>query len=820
MNPMFSVLKMLALLAGMFLPEVLAGELKSPRNISGIYPHLAFFNNENECGTGAVVPWADRLWVVTYGPHLPKGSSDKLYEIDRNLNLVVRPESIGGTPANRMIHQESEQLFIGPYAVDSARRVRSIPYTTMFGRHTGTARHLVDPTNWVYYATMEEGLYEVNVHSLEVRRLWTDEQQQGGRHSGLPGYHGKGFFSGQGRMVYSNNGEHGAAALVNPSIPSGVLAEWDGISDQWRIIRRNQFTEVTGYQGLTGNAGNEGGPIWSVGWDHRSLILMVLDGGKWFSYRLPKASHCYDGAHGWNTEWPRIRDVGTPGRPDLLMTMHGMFWGFPENFSATRSAGIRPRSTYLKVIGDFCRWNDRVVFGCDDTARSEFLNKRRTKGNLEGPGQSQSNLWFVDPETPDQLGAPLGRGGVWVQDSLQAGEISEPFLFSGFDRRGLQLTHDSGHPVTFRLETDRLGNGRWETLRECTVQPGALEWIEFGNRERGAWIRLQCQQEAKSVTAFFQYSNRDRRRDRPDARFSGIAQLDSRHVQGGIVRARGENKRTLALAAATSSNGVYRTTGFYELDGDLKLRRVTDPAAEEYTRSRAAIPAGVVTIDSASVLVVDDLGRRWRLPKGDPAFDRPGALGPERVDREICTERDVFNVHGTFYELPAENAGGFSRIRPIATHNFRIQDFCSYRGMMVLTGLKAGAATSGHVIGSDDGLASVWLGTVDDLWFLGKVRGRGGPWERTRVRAGETSDPYLLAGYDQKTLRLTNHGKADVEMELQVDLTGSGCWKTYRLFTVKPGKPLEHRFSDAFSAYWIRFVSRSDAVVSTSLDYR
>lgn len=28
---------------------------------SGIYPHLAYFNNEGECGTGAVVPWADRL---------------------------------------------------------------------------------------------------------------------------------------------------------------------------------------------------------------------------------------------------------------------------------------------------------------------------------------------------------------------------------------------------------------------------------------------------------------------------------------------------------------------------------------------------------------------------------------------------------------------------------------------------------------------------------------------------------------------------------------------------------------------------------------
>ena len=25
---------------------------------------------------GAVVPWADRLWVITYAPHKPNGSSD------------------------------------------------------------------------------------------------------------------------------------------------------------------------------------------------------------------------------------------------------------------------------------------------------------------------------------------------------------------------------------------------------------------------------------------------------------------------------------------------------------------------------------------------------------------------------------------------------------------------------------------------------------------------------------------------------------------------------------------------------------------------
>jgi hypothetical protein len=78
-----------------------------PRSVSGIYPHLATFNEGGECGTGAVVPWADRVWVISYGPHKPTGSSDKFYEITPALEQIIRPESLGGTPANRMIHRES-----------------------------------------------------------------------------------------------------------------------------------------------------------------------------------------------------------------------------------------------------------------------------------------------------------------------------------------------------------------------------------------------------------------------------------------------------------------------------------------------------------------------------------------------------------------------------------------------------------------------------------------------------------------------------------------------------------------------------------------
>ncbi len=353
-------------------------------SFSGRYPHLAAYNSSGECGIGAVVPWADRLWFITYAPHMPGGSDDKLYEIDSGLNVTIRPESIGGTPANRMIHRESNQLFIGPYAIDAQRNVRAIPYATMYGRHTSTARHLTEPARKVFYFDMEGLLYEVDVKTLEAKLLFR---------RAVPGWHAKGAYTSQGRFVVANNGEHAAGTVdrfkpfeyqIDPARTSpedaGVLAEWDG--DQWRLIRRRQFTEVTGPGGIYGPP-SDTSPLWAMGWDKRSLMLMLLDGGVWHEFRLPKADYSYDGQHGWHTEWPRIREVvpaadGQP--PKLLANKHGGWFDFPPGFRADDTSGLRPIGSYLKITGDFTGYDGRIVFACDDAGDmvDGYIAKRHT----------------------------------------------------------------------------------------------------------------------------------------------------------------------------------------------------------------------------------------------------------------------------------------------------------------------------------------------------------------------------------------------------------------------------------------------------------
>lgn len=796
-------------------------------SFSGIYPHLAMYNCEGECGTGAVVPWAGRLWVVTYGPHLPFGSSDKLYDIGPDLAQTVRSESIGGTPANRMIHPESGQLFIGPYAIDGKGTVRVIPYTAMPGRHTGNARHLTDPKNRIYYGTMEEGFYDVDVQRLTPTQLYEDgnvktkkRADESNNHAGtlLPGAHGKGLYSGQGVLVYSNNGEPGPKALEQFDIEAGSLSEWNG--NRWKVVRRNQFVEVTGPGGIYGNKNPESDPIWATGWDHKSVLLGVRDRATgWHFYRLPKASHSYDGAHGWNTEWPRIRDVGTPETPDYLMTMHGLFWRFPGTFRAGNAVGIRPRSAYLKVIGDFARWQDGLVFGCDDSAQKEFLNKRRAKGSIEGPGQSNSNLWFTPLNGPDRLGPNTAEGAVWQAEAVRSGDVSEPFLFAGWANRSAWVQNGGDADVTVTFEVDKTGNGTWTPLQTTPVAARGTARVAFAATAPGEWIRVKTNG-ATTLTAQFSYAAAETRGTTPDAMFAGLSRVGDAASTGGLLYGLGNDRRALGLAAVTFTGDRPTDVGYYELDAGMRLTRKADAETHAFIREKFRIPHNAVTIDEASVLVVDDKGRRWRLPLGDEAYTGLTNGGALRICREVATERDLFNCHGTFYELPAENADGYAKIRPVASHTLRLHDYGSYRGLLVLTGINLPAAKNEHVIVSDDGKAAVWAGAIDDLWKLGKPTGHGGPWKKASVRTGEASDPYLIGFYDQRSLELSHRATAPVTFTLEADPVGNGSWMTYQTVTVKPGETFRHQFPKDFQARWIRFRVGSACEATALLTYR
>ncbi len=801
--------------------------------VSGIYPHLAVFNNAGQCYYSALAEWGGSLWTISSPPYAPMGSEDNLFEIRSNLRRIARPESIGGTHSNRMIHRETGQLILGPYFIDAKGNVRLNDIQNFSGRFCGTARHLEKPGEKAYFSTMEKGLYEIDLRSLKYRKLIEDYASNAIQskladgnivQSTLPGAFGMGLYKGRDRLFYINAGEKDWTDSAKTD-HFGSLAQWKRVGEDWELLRFGQFGEITGPQGIEGSD-NPNDPVWALGMDHRSVLVNVCDRGKWTTYRLPKTSHSYDGTHGLCLEQPRIRDIG---RQDLLMSTHGSLWSFPRNFSPNNASGIKPLSSVLKLIRDYCRWNDRVVFACNDTAAWPLYSTLRVDNRPFPAGTSQSNLWFVSPEDLERFGPAFGQGAVWLNDSVKAGKPSDPFIFDSFRYRSLHLKHDAAESVRFTLEVDKEGTGNWTPLREIDVAPKQYGWIGFKPEEKGAWLRLSANGAIDHAVAVFQYRAEDRRTKQPLPTFEGLAKVSDKRASGGILYADKIARRTLWFLP----NEATDEKGQYVLDENLRLRPDPDNPEYGWFCRAAAINENVLQTDSASV-IYEENGKRYRLPKSDLTgdattdlskvngpWDTTGLLGPERSAREIVHGRDLLNAHGTFYELPTPTAGGISKIRPITTHNRRIKDFASYRGLLVMSGVAMDRSENDpHIVRSEDGKCALWVGVIDDLWSFGKPRGIGGPWYRQSVKAREASDPYLMSGYDQKTLYLSHADSQPVDVRVEIDLTGSGDWGVYDRFTVVSGEQFEHRFPESFGAYWIRFVPERDVKeLSTILQY-
>jgi len=464
--------------------------MSRPLNVSGVFPHLCLKAGlgppRTECGVGALMPWADRLWAVTYVSSKSKsGAGTGLCEIDESLRIVRRPESYVGTYTNRFVHFESNQLVIGPWVIDAERNVRTVE-ALLEVRVCSTMKHLDDPENKVYMLGMEGEFFEMDVHSLEVKQLFDLVEELKlppveEVHYNIP--HFKAAHCDYGRVVVANN-SYGPPDYEG-QVAVGRLAEWDGAA--WTILEEKPFVEVTGRI-------NFGGTIFATGWDRASAVLEVFtrDDGRWTRYRLPKASHTFD--HMWSTEWPRIREVG---HERFLMDCHGAFYELFTWAYGNRVWGVRPISTHLWVLGDFCTYRGMLVLGSDDASPSGAANRLT--------GEPQSNLWFGKTDDLWQFGKPKGWGGPWWDEPVTAGEPSDPYLMTGFDKKVLHLAHDADGPVAFSVEIDFLGNGSWRIYDTFEVPARGYRHHEFPAGFSAHWVRVAADRDCRA-SAYLHYT--------------------------------------------------------------------------------------------------------------------------------------------------------------------------------------------------------------------------------------------------------------------------------------------------------------------------
>jgi len=422
----------------------------------------------SEAGVGALMPWADSLWAVTYNSHTARtGTNLWLYRIDPDLKLH-RVERHDGTHANRLIHRESSQCFIGPYAISATGAVR--PISSLFGhRLTSTFRHLSDPANRVYMLTMEGLLFEVDVATLkatEAANVLTALNIKARPHF-------KGGFTAQGRVVIANNG------FYQYGDNDAGLFEYDGKA--WNALSRKPHMDVAARQDM-------GQVLFCTGWDEMSVLLSVLVEGKWQRYRLPKASHAFQ--HAWQTEWMRIREVETE---HFLMDIQGMFYELQPIAFEGRIWGVKPICQDLRIIPDYTAFRGLLALGGNQTTAN---NDNNALG-----GQPQSGIWFGKTDDLWSWGKPAGWGGVWRKTAVKAGEVSEPFLMTGFGKKVLHLQHSSGGGV--RIEVDFLGDGSWVKYEDASVN--GYKAFVFPDGFSAHWVRLTALA-AGTLTAEFHYT--------------------------------------------------------------------------------------------------------------------------------------------------------------------------------------------------------------------------------------------------------------------------------------------------------------------------
>lgn len=457
-----------------------------PLQINGVFPNLTIIGpsdrGRSESGIGALVPWADKLWMIGYVAHI-RGSRIGLYEISDDMTMTLHPESVTGTFANRMVHNPSEQAIIGPHFIDKNGKVRTCEPLSKV-RLAATMEHLTDPQNKVYFLTMEGLFFECNVITLEATQLFDLVEELEIPENTKE--HFKDAHTGNGRVVVANN-TYDEADYLGEAI-GGRLAEWDGKSDHWTILERTAFIGVGGKNSMQ-RFGKSiyGNPIFATGWDKKSVILKCYNdrSKKWQRYRLPKGSHSFD--HAWNTEWMRIREVQTER---FIMDVHGIFYELPMMTYDGNVWGIKPISYHLRIVPDFCFWRGMFVMAGDQTDH--------------GVGQPQSGLLFQNIDDLWKYGKPTGWGAVWQQDTVPAEAISDPFLMTGFDKKILHLKNDGDSEVEFSIEVDFLGNQDWNTFERIRVKGGEYTYFTFPDNYSAHWVRLKTDNNAV-VTAMFFY---------------------------------------------------------------------------------------------------------------------------------------------------------------------------------------------------------------------------------------------------------------------------------------------------------------------------
>jgi hypothetical protein len=94
-------------------------------------------------------------------------------------------------------------------------------------------------------------------------------------------------------------------------------------------------------------------------------------------------------------------------------------------------------------------------------------------------------------------------GGPWKDSEVKAGEPSDQYLMTGYDRKRLDISHDADQAVEMTVEVNFDHNG-WYEYAKISVPSGKTATHKFPDGFNAHWVRLKSSAECK-VTGMFTY---------------------------------------------------------------------------------------------------------------------------------------------------------------------------------------------------------------------------------------------------------------------------------------------------------------------------
>jgi hypothetical protein len=224
--------------------------------------------------------------------------------------------------------------------------------------------------------------------------------------------------------------------------------------------------------------------------DDASVLITSKEG----RFRLPKGNASFDKAGSLPAR--ALREVESERQ---IVNLAGTFYEVPR--SSENAAGkaewknLKPIASHANAITDFCSWRGMLVLaGTRADAKPD--------GHYFKAADADAGLWFGAVDDLWRLGKPVGHGSPWRETAVKAGQASDPYLMTNFDKKTLMLSHDSAEAVTFTVEVDPANVGYWKTYQRITVPAGQSVDHVFPAGFGAYWARVTADKACKATATF------------------------------------------------------------------------------------------------------------------------------------------------------------------------------------------------------------------------------------------------------------------------------------------------------------------------------